>query len=40
MEAVTDIIYLSFKITENSDFSHEIKIILLLERKVMTNLAA
>ena len=37
MEAVTDIIYLSFKITENSDFSHEIKIILLLERKVMTN---
>ena len=39
MEAVTDIIYLGFKITEDSDVSHEIKRLLLLGRKAMTNLA-
>ena len=40
MEAVTDIIYLGFKITEDSDVSHEIKRLLLLEMEVMTNLTA
>ena len=38
MEAVTDFIFLGFKITANSDCSHEIKRCLLLERKAMTNL--
>ena len=38
MEAVTDFIFLGSKITEDSDFSHEIKRCLLLGRKAMTNL--
>ena len=38
METVTDLIFLSSKITEDGDCSHEIKRGLLLERKVMTNL--
>ena len=38
MEAVTDFIFLGFKITEDSDCSHEIKRYLLLGRKVMANL--
>ena len=38
MEAVTDFIFLGFKITEDGDCSHEIKRRLLLGRKVMTNL--
>ena len=38
METVTDFIFLSSKITEDGDCSHEIKRRLLLGRKVMTNL--
>ena len=38
MEAVTDFIFLDFKITANGDCSHEIKKCLLFGRKVMTNL--
>ena len=38
MEIVTDFIFLGSKITENGDFSHEIKRYLLLGRKTMTNL--
>ena len=38
METVTDFIFLGSKITVNSDCSQEIKRILLLERKAMTNL--
>ena len=38
METVTDFIFLGFKITADSDCSHEIKRRLLLRRKVMTNL--
>ena len=38
MEIVTDFIFLSSKITEDGDCSHEIKRCLLLGRKVMTNL--
>ena len=38
MEIVTDFIFLSSKITEDGDCSHEIKRHLLLGRKVMTNL--
>ena len=38
MEAVTDFIFLSSKVTADGDCSHEIKRRLLLERKVMTNL--
>ena len=38
MEAVTDFIFLVFKITVDSDCSCEIKRCLLLERKTMTNL--
>ena len=38
METVTDFIFLGFKIIADSDFSHEIKRCLLLERKFMTNL--
>ena len=38
METVTDFIFLSSKITADSDCSHEIKICLLLGRKAMTNL--
>ena len=38
MEAVTDFIFLGSKITVDGDSSHEIKRLLLLGRKVMTNL--
>ena len=38
METVTDFIFLSSKITADSDSSHEIKRQLLLERKAMANL--
>ena len=38
METVTDFTFLSFKITADGDFSHEIKRRLLLGRKAMTNL--
>ena len=38
METVTDFILGGSKITANSDCSHEIKRLLLLVRKVMTNL--
>ena len=38
METVTDFIFLGSKITADGDRGHEIKICLLLGRKVMTNL--
>ena len=38
VETVRDFIFLSFKITADSDCSHEIKRCLLLGRKAMTNL--
>ena len=38
VETVTDFIFLGFKITADSDCSHEIKRHLLFGRKVMTNL--
>ena len=38
VETVTDFIFLGSKITEDSDFNHEIKRHLLLGRKAMTNL--
>ena len=38
METVTDIIFLDFRITVDSDYSHEIKRHLLLGRKAITNL--
>ena len=38
METVTDLIFLGPQIIVDSDFSHEIKISLLLGRKTMTNL--
>ena len=38
VEAVTDFIFLGFKITVDGDFSHEIKRHLLLGRKTITNL--
>ena len=38
METVTDFVFLGSKITADGDCSHEIKICLLLGRKVMTNL--
>ena len=38
METVTDFIFLGSKITVDSDYSHEIRRHLLLERKAMTNL--
>ena len=38
METVTDFIFLGFKITADGNCSHEIKRLLLLGRKVMTNL--
>ena len=38
VDTVADFIFLSSKITADGDFSHEIKIHLLLGRKVMTNL--
>ena len=37
-ETVSDFIFLGSKITADGDCSHEIKRLLLLERKVMTNL--
>ena len=36
METVTDFIFLGYKITADGDFSHEIKINLLLGRKATT----
>ena len=38
METVTDFIFLGSKVISDSDCSHEIKRLLLLGRKVMTNL--
>ena len=38
METVTDFIFLGFKITADGDCSHEIKRLLLLGGKAMTNL--
>ena len=38
VETVTDFIFLGSKITSDDDCSHEIKISLLLGRKVMTNI--
>ena len=38
LETVRDFIFLGSKITADGDCSHEIKRLLLLERKVMTNL--
>ena len=38
METVTDLILEGYKITSDSDYSHEIKRCLLFGRKVMTNL--
>ena len=38
LEAVTDFIFLCYKITADSDYSHEFKRLLLLGRKAMTNL--
>ena len=38
VETVTDFIFLGFKITADSDYSHEIKRLLLLGRKAMANL--
>ena len=38
MEAVTELIFLGSRITEDGDCSHEIKRCLLLGRKVTTNL--
>ena len=37
MKTVTDFIFLHYKITEDGDYSHEIKRHLLLGRKAMTN---
>ena len=37
MEAMTDFIFLDSKITVDSDYSHEIKSLFPLGRKVMTN---
>ena len=38
METLTDFVFLGSKITEDGDCSHEIKRLLLLGRKAMTNL--
>ena len=38
MKTVTDFIFLGSKITADGDYSHEIKRLLLLGRKAMTNL--
>ena len=38
MEAVTDFLFLGYKITADSDCNHEIKRCYLLRRKAMTNL--
>ena len=40
VEAVTDFIFLGYKITVECDSSHEIKRCLLLGRKTMTNLGS
>ena len=40
METVTDLVWGGSKITEDGDYSHEIKRRLLLGRKVMTNLVS
>ena len=40
METVTDFIFLGSKITADDDCRHEIKRLLLLRRKVMTNLVS
>ena len=40
MEIVTDFIFLGSKITVDSEYSHEIRRCLLLERKAMKNLAS
>ena len=40
METVTDFIFLGSKITEDGDFSHEIKRHLLFGRRAMTNLGS
>ena len=37
METVTDFIFLGSKVTVDGDCSHEIKRLLLLEKKAMTN---
>ena len=37
VETVSDFVFLGSKITEDGDYSHEIKRRLLLRRKVMTN---
>ena len=38
METVTDFIFLGSKVTADGDYSHNIKRLLLLGRKAMTNL--
>ena len=38
VKSVTDFLFLGSKITADDDYSHEIQIRLLLERKAMTNL--
>ena len=38
METVTDFVFLASKITNDGDYSHEIKRCLLLGRKALTNL--
>ena len=40
VETVSDFIFLGSKITADGDCSHEVKICLLLGRKVMTNLGS
>ena len=40
METVRDFIFLGSKVTADGDYSHEIKICLLLGRKAMTNLGS
>ena len=40
METVTDFMFLSYKITADGDFSHEIKRCLLIRRKAMTNIGS
>ena len=40
VEAVTDFIFLGYKITADGDCSHEIKRLLLLGRKAMANLGS
>ena len=40
VETMADFIFLGFKITADGDCSHEIKRLLLLGRKVMTNLVS